>query len=129
MSDKRVLGAFMGIATARKPRAVLVGKVGCASVSDQLRKLDWDVLNVPTSDDLACAVIARKPSVVVLPVGLDGESGYLVAAKLRATKRKLKVVLVGATRTPEAERFAKFVGAAFVAETDGAGKLVNAVVA
>ena len=119
----------MATATARKPRAVLVGKTGSASVSDQLRKLDWDVMTVPTSENLACAVLARKPSVVVLPLGLDGESGFLVAAKLQATKRKLRVVLVGATRTPEAERFAKFVGAAFVAETDGVGKLVNAVVA
>ncbi len=125
MSDKRVLGATM--ATARKPRAVLVGMAGCDSLVSQLRKVEWDVITMPSGDELACTVLARKPTVVVLPVGLDWESGFLVAAKLQASKRKPKVVLVATTRTPEAERFAKFVGATFVAVSDGVAKLVEAV--
>lgn len=89
--------------------------------------LDWDVLSIPGGDELACGIMARKPSVAVLPAGLDRESGYLVAAKLRAGKRKIRVVLMAATRTPEAERFARFVGATLVATTDGMSKLVEAI--
>jgi hypothetical protein len=126
MSDKRQLGAT-ATATARRPRAVLVDGVGGSRVSDQLRKLDWEVLSVPAGDDLACSVLARKPAVVVLPVETGWESGYLVAAKLRAAKRKVKVVLVAPARTAEAERFARFVGATLLTDADGANKIVGAV--
>ena len=95
--------------------------------AEQLRKLDWEVLTVPAGDDLACAVLARKPSVVVLPAETGWESGYLVAAKLRASRKKLRVVLVTPTRTSDGERFAKFVGAALVAEPEGTAKLATAV--
>ena len=64
---------------------------------------------------------------MVLPVETGWESGYLVAAKLRAAKRKLKVVLVAPQRTDEAERFARFVGATLVADADGAAKVLNAM--
>lgn len=126
MSDKRQPGGG-GLATVRKPRVALVGGAGCGRVTEQLRKMDWEVMAVPAGDDLACAVLARKPSVVVLPVETGWESGYLVAAKLRAARKKLKVVLVTRGRTAEGEKFAKFVGATLVTDTDGAGKLVTAV--
>lgn len=126
MSDKRQLSTA-AVATIRKPRAVLVGGAFCARVAEQLSKLDWEAVNVPASDELTCAIMARKPSVVVLPVDTGWESGYLVAAKLRAAKRKLKVVLILPTRTPKAERFAKFVGATLVTSNEGTAKLINAV--
>jgi hypothetical protein len=125
MSDKRDL-CSSGVATVRKPRLVLVGTVA-GKLSDAFRKLDWDLYSVPAGSEIACSVLARRPSAVILPIETGWESGYLLAAKLRSAKPKLKVVLVTPTRHPEAERFARFVGAALVAETDGTNRLVRSV--
>ncbi len=102
------------VATARRRRAVVVDGAGCARVADRFRNLDWDVAAVPAGPDLACAILARKPAVVVLPLETGWESGYLVAAKVRAARPKTRVVLVAAARTPWTERFARFVGATLV---------------
>lgn len=135
MSDKRILtceaqcGSFGMAMVARKPRAVIVGNsVFAGNAADQFRKLGWDVFSVAEADDLAEAVLAKKPSAVLLPTETGAESGHLIAAKLKKLKPKLKVVLVGAKHTPKAERFAKFVGATFAVEADGASKVVSAVV-
>jgi len=125
MSAKRILGGTM--TTTRKPRVILVGSTIHDVNALDLHTENCDIMTLPVSDKITCAVLARKPSVVVLPECLDQESGYLVAAKLRAAKPRLKVVLIAATRTPEAERFAKFVGVTFVAYTDGASKLAEAI--
>jgi hypothetical protein len=127
MSDKRQFTTG-GVATARKPRLVVVCGAG-GKAAEQFRKLDWDVCAVPAGEDIACAVLARRPNVVIVPAETGWESGYLLAAKLRKAKPKLRVILVAPTRTPEAERFAQFVGATLVAETDGPGRLVSAVTA
>ena len=122
-------GARDGTATvARKPRAVVVGNsLFAANAADQFRRLGWDVCLIPGGTDLACAVLAKKPNAVVLPEKTGAESGHLVAAKLRKAKPKLKVVLVGEKRSGEAERFARFVGAAFAAESDGACRVVAGI--
>ena len=125
MSDKRHLNTG-GVATAKKPRLVLVGATG-TKATDTLRQLDWDICPVPVGNDLACAILARRPSVVVLPVDTGWESGFLLAAKLRKAKPKLRVVVVTPARKSADERLARFIGAALVAETEGASKLVNAV--
>ena len=46
----------------------------------------------------------------------DGESGYLTCAKLRQCLPRIRVVLIGREKTPEAARFADFVGAALATE-------------
>ncbi len=125
-SEKRQLGATV-LTTLRKPRVVLVGGLGTERMTELLRSQDWEVLSLPACDDLACTIAARKPTVVVLPVRTGWESGYLVAAKLRAAKRKLRVVLVAPSRTEEAERFSRFVGAVLVTEGDSPTKLAHAV--
>jgi hypothetical protein len=113
---------------ARKPRAVVVGNsLFAANAADQFRKLGWEVCTITESDDLVGAVLAKKPSAVVLPAETDTESGHLIAAKLKKVKPKLRLVLVGAERTLEAERFAKFVGASFAVESDGAGRVVAGI--
>ena len=106
---------------------VFVSGAGSAGgvVAEQLRTLDWDVFAVPADEDVACTVLARRPTVVVIPVETGWESGFLLAAKIRKAKPRVKVVLVAPTRTAEAERFAKFVGATLVA--DGEADLVGAV--
>jgi hypothetical protein len=86
----------------------------------------WEVVNVSTADAVRAA-IAKKPTAMLLPDQTGVESGYLIAAKVLEARRKLKVVLVGATRTAQAERFAKFLGAGFIAETDGVNKLFAAL--
>jgi len=126
MSDKRQLN-HGGTATARKLRIVFVGGVVADHIAEQFRDLDWEVLNVPTGNDLACAVLARRPSAVLLPVDTGWESAFLVAAKLRASRRKPKVVIVAHNHTAEAARFAKFVGAVLVPDADGATRMLHAV--
>jgi DNA-binding LytR/AlgR family response regulator len=106
---------------------ILVGSVGCGRVAEQLRNLDWDVQNLPITERLICAVLARKPAAVVLPIATGRESGYLLAAKLRAGKKKPRVVLVAPSRTADAEHFAKFVGAALITEKDEPSRFVQAV--
>ena len=131
MSDKRILmcGAqCTTAAVARKPRAVVVGNSTFAgNAADQFRKLGWEAFTIAAEDGLAPNVLAKKPNAVLLPVDAGAESGHLIAAKLRKVKPKLKVVLLGGKRTAEAERFAKFVGATFAVESDGAGKVVAVV--
>jgi hypothetical protein len=113
---------------ARKPRAVVVGNsLFAANAADQFRKLGWEVCTIAGGDDLAAMVLAKKPSVVVLPAETELESGHLIAAKLKKLRPKLKVALVGTERTLEAERFAKFVGASFAVESDGASRVVAGI--
>jgi hypothetical protein len=117
------------VAVARKPRAVVVGNsLFAANAADQFRTHGWDAFTILNADDLAVAVLAKKPNAVLLPVETETESGHLIAAKLKKLKPKLKVVLVGDKRTAEAESFARFVGATLALESDGAGKVVSSVV-
>jgi hypothetical protein len=114
---------------ARKPRAVVVGNsLFAANAADQFRKRGWEVCTIAHADDLTCAVMAKKPNAVILPTDTGTESGHLIAAKLKKVKPKLRVVLVDDKRSPESERFARFVGAAYALESDGAGKVVAGIV-
>lgn len=110
-------------------RVVLAGgfRLG-AKAADHFRKLGWEVLTAGAGRDLREVVAEVRPHAILLPEDADGESGYLACAKLLRTRPELKVVLVGAERTPKSERFAEFVGASFVAEADGVGELLAAVV-
>ncbi len=116
-----------GVATARKPRLVVAGAIGVAGkATNQLHNHGWEIVNVPTADAVRAA-LTRKPTAMLLPDETGAESGYLIAAKVLEAKRKLRVVLVGATRNAKAERFARFIGASFVAESDGVHKLLAAL--
>lgn len=117
--------------TPKRPvkRVVLAGRFALgATVADQFRKLGWEVITVTSDHDVHAAAAETEPHAVLLPEDAGDESGYLACAKLLQTQPELKVVVVGEQRTAERERFAEFVGAAFVAETDGASGLVNAAV-
>jgi hypothetical protein len=110
-------------------RVVLAGRFPLgAKVADQLRVLGWEVLTVGAGRDLHEAAAEAKPHAILLPEDAGCESGYLAGAKLLISRPELKVVVVGAARTPRSERFAEFVGAEFVAESDGVSELVAAVV-
>jgi hypothetical protein len=126
MSDKRQL-CQGGIATARKPRLVVAGAIAFVGrATEQLQMRGWEVVNVPIADAVRAA-LTRKPTVMLIPDETGNESGYLIAAKVLEARRRLKVVLVGARRTPAAERFAKFLGASFVAETDNVNRQLAAI--
>lgn len=123
MSDKRQL-CQGGVATARKPRLVVAGTIGFAGkAANHLQKHGWEIVNVPSAEAVRAA-LTRKPTAMLLPEDTGLESGYLLAAKVLEAKNKLKVVLIGPRRTPEAERFAHFIGAGFIAESDGVSKLL-----
>lgn len=124
MNEKRQHGSA-AVATARKPRLVVAGAVGLAGqAADQLKTHGWEVVNVPAADAVRAA-LTRKPSALLLPDQTEFESGYLIAAKVREAKPRLRVVLVAPQRTALAERFACFLGAGFVAETDAVSKLLR----
>ncbi len=109
-------------------RVMVAGRIPLgAMVTDQLRVLGWEVLTVGNDSGLHETAAKTKPHAVLLPEAAGDESGYLACAKLLITRPELKVVVVGAERTATRERFAEFVGAEFVAETDGVNELVAAV--
>lgn len=113
----------------RARRVVLAGRFRLGTkVADQLRKLGWEVFTVTTDHDVHATAAEADPHAILLQEDAGDESGYLACAKLRITQPNLKVVLVGADRTPRQERFAEFVGASFVTEADGLTELLAAVV-
>lgn len=112
--------------TAR--RVVLAGrfKLG-AKVADHFRKLGWEVFTIGM-EQVHAAAAETSPHAILLTEDAGGESGYLACAKLLQSQPKLRVVVVGATRTAKSERFAEFVGASFVTEDEGVQELVSAAV-
>lgn len=108
-------------------RVVLAGRFTLgAKVAEQFRTLGWEVFTVATDHDVHAAAAETAPHAVLILEDAGDESGYLACAKLLQTRPELKVVVVGAERTPERERLAEFVGASFVTEADGVCGLVNA---
>jgi biotin carboxylase len=110
-------------------RVILAGRFALgAKVADQFRKLGWEVTTVTTDHDVHAAAAETDPHAILLLEDAGDESGYLACAKLLQSAPELKVVVVGAERTPARERFAEFVGASFVTEADGVCGLVSAAV-
>ncbi len=110
-------------------RVILAGRFALGvKLADQFRKLGWEVITVTTDHDVHAAAAEADPHAILLLEDAGDESGYLACAKLLQTMPDVKVVVVGAERTPERERFAEFVGASFVTEADGVSELVNAAV-
>jgi DNA-binding response OmpR family regulator len=112
----------------RGPRLVVGGGPRfVAGLADHFRKQGWDVHTAATGADTIRLALRKRPAVVLLPTDADGESGFLICAKLRRALPRLRVILVGPTRTAEAEKFAGFVGAAFAAETEDPAELFRVV--
>ncbi|HEY2911191.1 MAG TPA: hypothetical protein VGI99_13155 [Gemmataceae bacterium] len=114
-------------AKRKAPRVVLAGGPGfAASAADYLYLMGLDVCSAATPADLHALAIRNRTAAVVLPVEAGGESGFLTCAKLRLSRPKLKIVLVGEP-TPRSERFARFVGAGFSTETDAANAVLRLI--
>ncbi|MDB5308796.1 MAG: hypothetical protein JWO38_2998 [Gemmataceae bacterium] len=114
-------------ARLKRPRVVLRGGPGFAVQSvEHLRLLGWDVCNASTDADFHTLTSRKNPAAVVLPVEAGGESGFLTCAKLRLTRPKLRVVLVGEL-TPRAQRLAGFVGAGLATEATAADAVLKLI--
>ena len=133
MRDSYSQGGGCGLArckepTRRKtPRVVLGGEPGFATrTADMLRRIGWDVCTASTSNDLYDFALRKNPLAVVLPVETAGESGYLTCAKLRLTKPKLKVVLIGEP-TERGRQLAGFVGADLISEANAVDAVMKLI--
>jgi len=109
----------------KAPRVVVGGGPGFAlGASERLRRLGWDVYTVANGDDLHALTARKNPSAVLIPLSDGLESGYLTCTKLRLTRPRVQVVLVG-EMSPRAIRFAGFVGAGFATEANAADMVAN----
>src|SRR5689334_11014049 len=91
------------------PRLILGGRAFGARLLAMLRDLGWEVHTAADGVEARELAHGKRPSAVILPAETDGESGYLTCAKLRQCLPRVRVVLVGRERTPDAVRFADFV--------------------
>jgi DNA-binding response OmpR family regulator len=111
----------------KAPRLLLGGGPGFAvRAADVLRGMGWDVCSAAAGNDLGTLAARKNPAAVLLPVETAGESGYLLCAKLRLTRPKLKVVLVGEP-TERAQRLARFVGAGLATEATAADAVLKLI--
>ena len=111
----------------KAPRVVIGGGPGFAlGASERLQRLGWDVYTVANGDDLHALTARKNPAAVLIPVSAGLESGYLTCTKLRLTRPRVRVVLVG-EMSPRAIRFAGFVGAGLTTEADAAEMVANLI--
>ena len=109
-------GCTVAAPKRRAARVVVGGGAGFAArAAERFLARGVDVCTAIALDDLHAIATRKNPTAVVLPVEAAGESGYLTCAKLRLSRPKMRVVLIGEA-TPRAERFARFVGARFATE-------------
>jgi len=114
-------------AKRKAPRVVLAGGPDFAvRAAEYLYLMGLDVCSVNGPDHLHALAVRSRTAAVVLPVEAGGESGFLTCAKLRLSRPKLKVVLVGEP-THRSQRFARFLGAGFATEADAADAVLKLI--
>ena len=117
------------LTSPRKKAARVVvggGAVFAARAAERFLASGVDVCTAIALDDLHAIAARKNPLAVVLPADAAGESGYLTAAKLRLTRPKMRVVLIGEA-TPAAEKLARFVGARLVTEATAADVVLKLI--
>jgi ActR/RegA family two-component response regulator len=102
------------------------GSAFAARAAERFLSRGVDVCTALALDDLHSIAAKKNPTAIVIPVETAGESGYLTCAKLRLTRPKMRVVLVGEA-TPAAERLARFVGARFATEATAADVVLKLI--
>jgi DNA-binding response OmpR family regulator len=111
----------------KAPRVVLAGGPDFAAhAAEYLYLMGLDVCSAASAEALHSLAVRSRTAAVVLPVETAGESGFLTCAKLRLSRPKLKVVLVGKP-TARSERFARFLGADFTTEADAADAVMKLI--
>lgn len=112
--------------TKKAPRLVigLGDSAFAAQAAARLRGLGWDVTTAACGEEARRLAVRGKAHALVLPA----EGRLLVTAKLvTALPRRTKPVLVGPEANEELARVSSYLGAVYVAEADGVGALVDAV--
>lgn len=109
------------------PRIVLAGGPNFAiRAAEYLYLMGLDVCSADSSEALHSLAVRSRTAAVLLPVEAGGESGFLTCAKLRLSRPKLKVILVG-VQTLRSERFARFLGVDFATEADAADAVMKLI--
>jgi hypothetical protein len=112
------------IVEPQKQRLVIVGSMPWSGELAALcRQAGWEVFRLTGSSGLACAILSRRPQVVILPPETQDESGFLIAAKVKQARPKTRILLIGAGDDPAMIRFARFVGATYVNGNQGLAAL------
>lgn len=127
-SLNRQCGGIGLAAPKRRANRVVVGGGAhfAARAAERLLARGVDVCTALVADDLHALAARKNPAAVLLPVEAAGESGYLTCAKLKLTRPKVRVILVGEA-TPAAERLARFVGARFATEATAADLVLKLI--
>jgi hypothetical protein len=116
------------VVETRRQRLVIVGAVPWGEeLAALLQRSDWDIFHLTDGGNLACAILSRRPQVVVLPLQTWEESGFLIAAKVRYARPKTRVLLIGTQADPRAARWAQFVGATYLSTEQGLSALVHEI--
>ncbi len=120
-------GCGVAVPKRRAARVVVGGGAGFAArAAELLLARGVDVCTAMALDDLHALATRKNPTAVVLPIEAACESGYLTCAKLRVTRPRMRVVLVGEA-SASAERFARFVGARFATEATTADVVLRLI--
>ncbi len=120
-------GCGIAVPKRRAARVVVGGGAGFAARAvERFLARGVDVCTAMALDDLHAIAARKNPTAVVLPVEAAGESGYLTCAKLRLSRPKMRVILVGEA-SPAAERLARFVGARFATEATAADVVLKLI--
>jgi ActR/RegA family two-component response regulator len=120
-------GCSLAAPKRRAARVVVGGGAGFAAwAAERFLARGVDVCTAIALDELHAIAARKNPLAVVIPAESLGESGFLTAAKLRLTRPKMRVVLVGEA-SPAAERLARFVGARFATEATAADVVLKLI--
>lgn len=99
-----------------------------AELAYQFRRLGWETRGASSGPEVRRLASKWQPAVVLLATDLDGESGWLTAAKMCVDRPGPEIVMLERNMAPEHLRFARFVGAALVvSERAGIRAVLDAV--
>lgn len=114
-------------AKRKAPRIVLAGGPDFAvRAAEYLYLMGLDVISAGNAEALHSLAIRSRTAAVVLPVEASIESGFLTCAKLRLSRPKLKVVLVGQPSL-RSLKFARFLGVDFATEADAGDAVMKLI--
>ncbi len=79
-------------------------------MAEALKRAGHSFTTARTGDEAVEQAYRLRPEIVLLDIDLPGQSGYLVAAKLKVTNPSPKVIFVTALPRGQSDRVAAFLG-------------------